>query len=205
MMDLKKLALGTGAAILTSALVGSAAFAALAPAESLTSATTAADSGRAGIVSEEAGKPGRLEALLKKVVAAGTINQGQADAILAAAKDAAKAKPEAGAKKPEHDRTKGFVGDFLKTATDYLKLDQKALAAQLHDGKSLAEIAVASGKTRADLVKALSDAATAKIDAAVAEKKLTAAQATKLKAGLGAHIEKFVDHKAGARPAPKKK
>ncbi|HUQ17690.1 MAG TPA: hypothetical protein VM070_07875 [Candidatus Saccharimonadales bacterium] len=201
-MDLNKLALGAGATILTTGLIGGAAFAALAPVSPATSPTIAAEPAQGGVSSDEARKPGAgLQGILEKLVKAGTITQAQQDAILAAAKEAEGAKA-----RPEHSAAKGVLGDLLKTATTYLALDHKALATQLHAGKSLGEIAGATaGKSRDGLVKALTDAATAKIDAAVTGKTITADQAAKLKSGLAAHIAKLVDHKAAPRPEHPKK
>lgn len=201
-MDLKKLALGTGATILTTGLIGGAAFAALAPSPSTPAPTIATDPGLSGIASDEARKPGaELQAILEKLVKAGTITQAQQDAILAAAKEAAGAKA-----RPEHPAAKGVLGDLLKTATAYLGLEPKVLATQLHAGKSLGEIAATTaGKSRDGLVKALTDAATAKIDAAVTAKTITADQATTLKSGLATHVAHLVGHKAGPRPERPKK
>lgn len=198
-MDLKKLALGTGAAILTSGLIGGAAFAALAPASS--AAATAATTSPAGTArgdTDEARRRGAgLEGILDKLVAAGKINLAQKADILAAVKDAGGAK-----KRPDHSNAKAVLGDLLNTAAMYLHLDRTALATQLHAGKSLGEIA---GPSRDGLLKALTDAATARIDAAITANKLTADQATKLKAGLATHLTRLVDHKAGARPEHPKK
>lgn len=198
-MDLKKLALGAGAAILTSGLVGGAAFAALAPITPADTATSAVEPGLAATFGDEARKPGGLKAVLDKMVAAGTISKDQEDKILAAVKDAAGARPD-------HAGVKGVLGDLMKTATDYLGLDARALTTQLHSGKSLGEIAAATkDKSRDGLVTALTTAANAKIDAAVSANKLTADQATKLRAGLAAHVAMVVDHKAGPRPEHPKK
>ena len=190
-MELKKLALGAGAAILTTGLIGGAAFAAFSPAATTTTAAlpTAADP-----TVDEAGKPGGgLKAILDKLVNANTITAAQRDAILAAVKDTAN--------KPRPDHPKGVLGGLLKTATTYLGLEPKALMEQLHAGKSLGEIAgTTPAKSRDGLMQALTSAATTRIDAAVADKKLTADQATKLKAGLATHIAHLVDHKAGPRP-----
>jgi hypothetical protein len=198
MMDLKKLGLGTGAAILTSGLVGGAAFAALAP-----QATTTAATARQGSVggdldrSSRGDRSGHLKAILDKLVAAGKITAAQEADILAAVNDAASAKA-----RPDHASRMAVLHGLVKTATTYLGLDPKGLATQLHAGKSLGEIAANTpNKDRDGLVRALTDAATAKIDAAVAANTITADQATKLKAGLAAHVAKLVDHKAGPRPA----
>lgn len=192
-MDFKRVALGAGATILTTGLIGGAAFAAFSPA---TPAATAAAPVAGDPTVDEAGKPGGgLKAILDKLVTARTITEAQRDAILAAAKDAAAAKP-----RPDHASPKGVLGDLMKTATTYLGLEPRALSEQLHAGKSLGEIAGATGKSRDGLVAALTGAATARIDAAVTEKKLTAEQATKLKAGLATHVAHLVDHQAGPRP-----
>ena len=199
-MDPKKLALGAGAAILTSGLIGGAAFAALAPGIP-TGTTSVAEPGLAATAVDKGGKPGGLKAVLDKLVADTKITRAQADQILAAVKDAEAAKPRS-----DHAGAKGVLGELMKTASDYLGLDAKALATQLHSGKSLGEIAgTTTGKSRDGLVQALTTAANAKIDAAVTAKKLTPDQATKLRAGLGAHIAMVVDHKAGPRPEHPKK
>jgi hypothetical protein len=203
MMDLKKLAVGMGATILTSGLIGGAAFAALAPQS--TAAATTGIPGTAGGGTDQPGADQKggagLKAVLDKLVAAHTITQTQGDAILAAVKDTAGHKT-----RPDHPNAKAVLGDLLKTATAYLGLDPKDLATQLHAGKSLGDIAGATtGKSRDGLVKALTDAATAKIDAAVAATKLTADQATTLKAELATHVTRLVDHKAGPRREHPKK
>lgn len=200
-MELKKLALGAGAAILTSGLIGGAAFAALAPVTP-TATATVVEPGLAATAVDEARKPGGLKAILDKMVADNKISQTQADQILAAVKDAEASKP-----RPDHaGSAKGVLGDLVKTASEYLGLDAKALATQLHSGKSLGEIAGSTtNKSRDGLVAALTTAANAKIDAAVTAKKLTAEQATKLRAGLATHIAMAVDHKAGPRPEHPKK
>ncbi|GAC1700509.1 MAG: hypothetical protein NVS9B6_14210 [Candidatus Limnocylindrales bacterium] len=201
-MDLRKLALGAGATVLTTGLIGGAALAAMAPARLATGTTIAADPGHGDVSSDEARKPGAgLPAILEKLVTAGTITSAQRDAILAAAKEAAGAKT-----RPEHSAAKGVLGDLLKTAAAYIGLGPTELATQLRAGKSLGEIAAGtSGKSREGLAKALTEAATTKIDDAATAKTITADQAAKLKAGLAAHITRLVDHKAGPRPEHTKK
>lgn len=199
-MDLKKLTLGTAAAILTSGLIGGAAFAALAPSAPVGNVSSITDPATPATTSDEARKPHGLEAVLDKLVANNTITSEQEAKILAAAKEAAGAKA-----RPDHHAAKGVLGDLLKTASTYLGLEPKALATQLHGGKSLGEIAATSGKSRDGLVQALTGAASAKIDAALTAKTITADQAAKLKSGLAAHIGRFVDHKAGPRPEHPKK
>lgn len=216
MMHLKKLALGMGATILTSGLIGGAALAALTPAaHPATTPATAWVPGTAGGGADEPGTPGAdrgraagLKAVLDKLVKAGTITQSQENAIFAAVKDSAgaKARPDHPKTRPDHPSVKAFVGSVMKTTTAYLVVGPKDLAMQLRAGKSLGEIAGATpGKSRDGLLSALTAAATAKVDAAVTAKKLTPDQAAKLKAELTAHLGRLVDHKAGPRPehAPK--
>ena len=89
----------------------------------------------------------------------------------------------------------GF-GQDLQTASTYLGISQSDLITQLRSGKTLAQIAAATpGKSRDGLIAALVQAATAKIDQAVKDGKLTADQATKIKADLATHIANMVDGK----------
>src|SRR6185312_5089220 len=68
----------------------------------------------------------------------------------------------------------------------YLGLTKAQMLKQLESGKSLAEIAKAQGKTTAGLEQAIIGAAKTRLDKAVADKDLTAAQEQKLLKGLSA-------------------
>jgi len=95
---------------------------------------------------------------------------------------------------------KAFLGDMLQTARDYLGgVTLQDITAAMRNGKSLGDIATDNGKSRDGLVAALTAAANTRIDKAVAEKDLTAEQATTLKTKVAAEIAKFVDHKAPAK------
>lgn len=72
----------------------------------------------------------------------------------------------------------------LETAASYLGLSEAELREQLADGKTLAEIAKAEGKSVDGLVQALVKDAKARLDQAVADGKLTRAQADDLAEGL---------------------
>lgn len=139
-----------------------------------------------------------VNAAIDKAVTDGKITQAQADKAKAAA-------PARIAKfvdhvwptpKPKMPNVRAFIGDVMSTSRDYIGISQKDLAAQLRDGKSLAEIAAANGKTRDGLVAALTASANAKIDKAVADKKLTTDQATQLKARVATEIGAIVDRHA---------
>ena len=127
-----------------------------------------------------------LATVLSTLVKAGTITQAQADAITAAA-TAARSAHEAnkGANRAAHQAL--IATTIGKTAAEI----QTGLAA----GQSLGVIA---GDKRAALITALVADETKRIDAAVAAGKITATQATTLKAGLTAHVTAKVD---AVRPA----
>ena len=127
-----------------------------------------------------------LATVLSTLVKAGTITQAQADAITAAA-TAARSAHEAnkGNNRAAHQAL--IATTIGKSATEI----QTGLAA----GQSLGVIA---GDKRAALITALVADETKRIDAAVVAGKMTATQATTLKAGLTAHVTAKVD---SVRPA----
>lgn len=89
--------------------------------------------------------------------------------------------------------------DLLETASTYLGITVADLRTQARSGKTLAEIAAAtSGKTKDGLVAAIVADETAQIDKAVADGKLTADQATKLKTGLTERVTAMVERSGPA-------
>jgi hypothetical protein len=93
----------------------------------------------------------------------------------------------------KHRRLKGGL---LRVAADYLQLEPAALAQRLREGSSLAEVAVALGKTRAGLKAALLDAVKAKLDR---NTRLTAEQKAVALARADAQIERLLDQKRATR------
>jgi polyhydroxyalkanoate synthesis regulator phasin len=133
----------------------------------------------------QAGKPDRsaeLSALLATLVSKGTITQAQADAVVAAAKSAEAARD---ALRPAKDALKGNRDAQLALIASTLGTDTKTVLTRLKAGESLATIA---GAKKDALITALVADETKRIDAAVTAGKLTAAQATTLKANLVAHV-----------------
>src|SRR5207249_2472597 len=125
---------------------------------------------------DKEGPRDRMKDILDKLVANGTITQAQEEAILKAFKDAA---PNKGTE-PKH-----VMGDLLKLSSDYLGVPQGQVMKQMQDGKSLAEIAAAtSGKSRDGLISYLVQQVTAQVDKAVADGKVTAEQAQRIKSNL---------------------
>ncbi|OFW73126.1 MAG: hypothetical protein A2Y55_07380 [Actinobacteria bacterium RBG_16_68_12] len=97
----------------------------------------------------------------------------------------------------------GHFGHFadLDAGATYLGLTKAELRAELEDGKTLAEIAKAEGKSVNGLVQALVRAANERIADAVADGKLTQAQADELKADLDERITDLVNGELrGPRP-----
>jgi predicted DNA-binding protein (UPF0251 family) len=97
---------------------------------------------------------------------------------------------------PGHGRPGyGHFGHFgaLETAASYLGLTQAELRSELAEGKTLAEVAEAEGKSVDGLVQAMVAEAEEKIDAAVEDGRLTEEQATELKEGLEERITALVN------------
>jgi polyhydroxyalkanoate synthesis regulator phasin len=139
-----------------------------------------------GVMSKKGDQGAGLATVLSTLVKAGTITQAQADAITAAA-TAARSAHEAnkGANRAAHQT---LIATTIGKSTAEI---QAGLAA----GKSLGVIA---GDKRAALITALVADHRKKIDAAVTAGKMTAAQATTMKADLTAHVTAKVD---AVRPA----
>lgn len=127
-----------------------------------------------------------LTATLSALVAKGVITQSQADAIVAAANAARVAAEAARPAKPmkiNHDA-------HLALISTTIGIDSATVKSRLAAGESLAVIA---GAKKDALIAALVADETTRIDAAVTAGKLTAAQATILKAGLVAHVTNQVN------------
>jgi polyhydroxyalkanoate synthesis regulator phasin len=133
----------------------------------------------------------KLKQILDGLVQKGVITQQQEDAILAAAKDAT----------AKQVRTARVVRDFIGESAKYVGLAQKDLVAKL-PGTTLGKVADGTpGKSKAGLVTALSVAANDDITKALADKKITDDQAKKLRDGLAAEINTFVDRTWPTKPA----
>ena len=82
--------------------------------------------------------------------------------------------------------------EILATAASFLAFTEAELREELRD-KTLADIAKEQGKTAAGLVQQLVATQTKRIDAAVADEKLSEQQAAGLKADLAERMEALVD------------
>ena len=121
-------------------------------------------------------------------VAAGRLTKAQGDALKA--RIDSEGLPLFPAGPPDHFRHDGPNLDAVAT---YLGLTEDQLRTELESGKTLVQVATAHGKTADGLVGTLVDAAGKKLDAAVAEGRLTRAEADSMLAGLKARITDFVN------------
>jgi polyhydroxyalkanoate synthesis regulator phasin len=140
------------------------------------------------------------KAKLDAAVKAGRLTQSQADDMLAELKshvtDFVNGRPPAG--RPfRHDP----FGERLDAAATYLGITEEQLQTELRNGKSLADVAKAHGKTAAGLVAALVADAKTKLDAAVEAGKLTRADANDLLSGLKDRITSLVNGRFPVPPA----
>ena len=134
-----------------------------------------------------------IASVLSALVAKGTITQAQADALKAAFAAAAPVRgsdgPGKGMGPMNADRA---ATDALIAKT--IGVDSATVRSRLAAGESLGAIA---GAKKAELIAVLVADETKRIDAAVTAGKLTAAQATTLKAGLTAHVTAEVEEVRG--------
>jgi len=136
------------------------------------------------------GPAAALDSILTGLVSKGTITQVQADAIKAAVTSAAEtAKANRPAKVDGPDRA---AMDALISTT--LGIDSATIKSRLKAGETLAAIA---GSKKDALISALVAEHTKKIDAKVAEGKITSEQATTLKANLVARVTQEISEVKG--------
>ncbi|CAN2212073.1 hypothetical protein MCEJIRE27_01012 [Candidatus Nanopelagicaceae bacterium] len=145
-------------------------------------------------ISGKLGRGQELATLLSGLVTKGTITQAQADAIIAAVTAAESAHD---AQRPPMGGKGGPLDEHLTVIASTLGVDTTTVLTRLKAGDSLATIAGAKKDT---LIAALVADETKQIDAAVTAGKLTAAQATSMKANLVAHVTEIVNatHPVGA-------
>ena len=136
------------------------------------------------------GPAAALDSILSDLVSKGTITSDQAkaikDAVIAAAETAKANRP---AKVDGPDRA---AMDALISTT--LGIDSATIKSRLKAGETLAAIA---GSKKDALIAALVAEHTKKIDAKVAEGKITSEQATTLKANLVAHVTQEISEVKG--------
>ena len=160
-----------------------------------TKVTRTSSTGVANPMTKLGGPEEAVNTVLSALVTKGTSTQAQADAIKAAFAAAA---PVRGIDGP--GKGKGPLNED-RAATEALiaktiGIDAATIRTRLAAGESLGAIA---GAKKAELITVLVAEETKRIDAAVTAGKITAAQATTLKAGLTAHVTAEVDQVGGKR------
>jgi len=93
----------------------------------------------------------------------------------------------------------GPLGAGLDAAASYLGLTRAELGRQLRNGRSLADVARAQGKSVDGLEQALLDAARTQLDRAVSDGKLTSDQRDQILSELRDHVDELVN---GRAPGP---
>jgi len=160
-----------------------------------TKVTRTSSTGIANPMAKAGGAEEAIASVLTALVTKGTITQAQADAIKTAFAAAAPArgidKPGKGMGLLEEDRA---AVEALISKT--IGVDTATIRTRIAAGESLGAIA---GTKKAELITVLVAEETKRIDAAVTAGKITAAQATTLKAGLTAHVTAEVDQVGGKR------
>lgn len=137
------------------------------------------------------GNRDKVSTVLGGLVSKGTLTQAQVDAIKKAFDDArGEMRAKMDAERAAHE----------KVITDALGISAADLATRLKAGDSLATIA---GAKKDALITALVGYHTKKIDDAVAAGKLTAAQATSMKANLKDHVTRMVENTRGPGKGPR--
>ena len=159
-----------------------------------TKITRSSSNGIANPMGKGDGRAADLAATLSALVAKGTITQAQADAITAAAAAAETAKRTAMDAGRTANNAERAALEALVSKT--IGVDSATIRTRLAAGESLGAIA---GAKKAELIAVLVADETKRIDADVTAGKLTAAQATTLKAGLTAHVTAEVDSVGGKR------
>jgi polyhydroxyalkanoate synthesis regulator phasin len=139
----------------------------------------------------------KLAGILSDLVKKGTLTQAQADALTAAITSARSADDAAHAAEEAARNADRAALDALIAKT--IGLDATVIKTRLAAGESLGAIA---GSKKDAVIAVLVADETKRIDAAVTAGKLTAAQATTLKAGLVAHVTAEVNSVGGPMGGP---
>jgi hypothetical protein len=95
---------------------------------------------------------------------------------------------------PFHGGGPPLFGEKLSAAADYLGLTQAELRTKLNDGRTLANIAKARGKSVDGLKQAILDEAEKNLDQLVEDGELTRAEADAMLARMKSHIDDLVHH-----------
>ena len=139
---------------------------------------------------------------LKALVDNGTITQAQADSVAKALQDAKPARGPGGHGKGGH---RGFIKAELSAAAAALGMPEAELKTALRSGQSVADVAKAKNVDLQKVIDAMVNQAKARLAEAVANGRITQAQADERAAKLAEGITAFVNRTPpvkGERSAP---
>ena len=135
----------------------------------------------------------RLGEVLKPLVDDGTITQDQADKVIVAIVAARPAGgPDGGHR--GFGGVRGLIGQGLDVVATAIGITDDEVVAALKDGQTLAELAVANGKTAQDVIDAIVAEATTRINTAVTDGKITQEQADERLADVTEFTTEFVNN-----------
>jgi polyhydroxyalkanoate synthesis regulator phasin len=134
-----------------------------------------------------------LDEILERLVSDGVIDEGQAEAVGDALREHAM--------RHHHRRHHGHSPDGLEKSLDIvaemLGIDEEALLAVLHSGRSIADIAGAHGVAASAVVDALAEEHDGYIDDLLGDGRITEEDAAEMRTQIRSRIQLFVDGDAG--------
>ena len=147
---------------------------------------------------------GDVDAKLDELVGDGTLTQLQADRIYAAAEEKLPALMERvpdpdGRDGPRRGPVARFFRGLVQSAADALAMEPRALAERLRGGESVADVAAEQGVAIETVEAEVLGDATARIDQAVAEERISEEQGERMKARLEERIESFLTERRPER------
>lgn len=133
-------------------------------------------------------KEGPMHRALDKLVADGTLTQAQADAVISTTKAEVKA-----GQAERKERRQANRAELVKTVATAIGTTPEKVKAGLKAGTSIAKQAEAAGVDRQVVDDAVTKLLTDRIDAAVADGRLSADQAAKAKAHVDQAVDRILD------------
>jgi ribosomal protein S20 len=143
-----------------------------------------------------------MKKLIAGMTVAGLMVAGGATAAVAA--DSSPSGTQRTAASGRLAKAKHLAGGALKVAAQALGMEPKDLLTELRGGKTVADVAKEKGVALDTVEKAMVDAATKRIDEAVANGKLDPERAATMKSKLSERVDKLVNHKVPKRSAARR-
>ena len=142
----------------------------------------------------------RLQEVLQPLIDNNTITQAQADAVIAALKDAMPDGPMGGGRGfGHHGGMRGVGGPSFDVVASTIGISIDDLRTALQGGQTIAQVAEANGKTADEVIAAVVADRTTKINQAVTDGRLTQTQADEMLANLQQRVTDFVNNAMPAR------